>query len=55
MFEVGDTVVTMSAPGRFTVVAVAGPQVTIENSEGVRKMVLDTNLRKVERPLHDGK
>ena len=45
MLEVGDTVVTMGAPGRFTVITVAGPLVTIENGEGVRKTVLESNLR----------
>jgi hypothetical protein len=48
MMEVGDTVVTMGAPGRFTVIAVTGALVTIENAEGVRKTVLDSNLRKLE-------
>jgi hypothetical protein len=48
MLELGDTVVTMSAPGRFTVVTVAGPLLTIENSEGVRKTVLESSLRKIE-------
>ena len=47
MIDVGDTVITMGAPGRFAVVAVDGAQVTIESAEGVRKVVLDGNLRKV--------
>ena len=54
MMEVGDTVVTMGAPGRFTVITVAGPLVTIENAEGVRKTVLDTNLRKLEPARQNG-
>jgi len=50
MIVVGDTVVTMSAPGRFTVIAVAGPLITIQNAEGVRKTVFESNLRKMEPP-----
>jgi hypothetical protein len=45
MLKVGDEVVTMAAPGRFTVVSIEGTVVTIENSEGVRKSVLEWNLR----------
>jgi len=39
----------MSAAGRFKVVAVNGSQITIENSAGVRKVVLESNLRTVTR------
>ena len=52
MLEVGDTVVTMGAPGRFTVITVAGPRVTIESSDGVRKTVLESNLRKIKPAQH---
>ena len=41
MLQVGDEVVIMSAPGRFTVTAVDGQLVTIENPEGIRKTVLE--------------
>ena len=50
MLQVGDCVVTMSAPGRFRVVAVDGDVVTIENDDGVRKPVLEGNLRTVPAP-----
>ena len=43
--KVGDTVVTMGAPGRFKVIAVDHNAITIENEEGVRKTVRDVNLR----------
>lgn len=45
MFEIGQEVVLMSAPGRFRVVEVDGPYVTIENDLGLRKKVLDRALR----------
>jgi hypothetical protein len=48
MIRIGDEVVTMSAAGRFRVTAVDGAKVTIENDEGVRKTVLETNLRPVK-------
>jgi hypothetical protein len=48
MVHVGDEVVVMTAPGRFRVVAVDGAVVTIENSEGVRKTVLEQSLRTLE-------
>ena len=54
MMDVGDTVVTMGAPGRFTVITVAGPLVTIENGDGVRKTVLESNLRKLAPAAHNG-
>ena len=43
--HVGDEVVIMSAPGRFTIVAINGPVLTLENKEGVRKTVNVTNVR----------
>lgn len=52
--EIGDTVVTMGAPGRFTVITVEGPLVTIENADGVRKTVLEGNLRRIEAAPHNG-
>jgi hypothetical protein len=48
MVHVGDEVVVMTAPGRFRVVAVDGAVVTIENSKGVRKTVLEHSLRTLE-------
>ena len=54
MMEIGDTVVTMGAAGRFTVITVVGPLVTIENGDGVRKTVLESNLRKLESPHGSG-
>jgi hypothetical protein len=45
--RVGEEVVTMSAPGRFTIVAIDGPLLTLENREGVRKTVHVTNVRTV--------
>jgi len=50
MLEVGDTVVTMGAPGRFTIVTVDGPLFTIESGDGVRKTVLESTLRKIGNP-----
>jgi hypothetical protein len=43
--QIGDEVVIMSAPGRFTIVAIDGPVLTLENGEGVRKTVHVTNVR----------
>lgn len=40
----------MSAPGRFLVVAVEGQVVTIENENGVRKLVLAPSLRSIGEP-----
>jgi hypothetical protein len=48
MVQIGDEVVVMSAPGRFRVVALDGVVVTIENAEGVRKTVLERNVRVVQ-------
>jgi hypothetical protein len=53
MLQIGDEVVTMASPGRFTVVAVDGSVITIENAEGVRKAVLEWNVRPLEKvPVH---
>jgi len=54
MLQVGDEVVIMSVPGRFTVVAVAGDQITIENQAGLRKVVLAQAARRVEAPGDGG-
>lgn len=43
--KVGDKVITMGSPGRFTVIAVDGEALTIENEDGVRKTVRDVNVR----------
>ena len=50
MLQVGDTVFTMATAGYFRVIAKDGMVVTIENEEGVRKTVFETNVRKFERP-----
>ena len=47
--RVGDEVVIMSAPGRFTIVAIDGPVLTLENREGVRKTVHVTNVRTIPK------
>ncbi|MFI5397290.1 MAG: hypothetical protein ACHQ9S_17255 [Candidatus Binatia bacterium] len=49
MMQVGDEVVVMSAPGRFKVVAIDDSVVTIENAEGLRKTVLEQNVRTVDK------
>ncbi|MFN8625601.1 MAG: hypothetical protein U0587_06400 [Candidatus Binatia bacterium] len=49
MLCVGDEVVLMSAAGRFTIVAVEGGVLTIENAQGVRKTVLESSVRTVEK------
>ena len=49
MVQVGDEVVVMSAAGRFKVVAIDGTVLTIENAQGVRKTVLETSVRSVEK------
>ncbi len=49
MLHIGDEVVIMSAPGRFRVVAIEDAVATIENAEGVRKVVFEQSLR-VVRP-----
>jgi hypothetical protein len=53
MLQIGDQVVIMSAPGVFKIIAIDGPAVTIENAEGVRKLVLEGSLRTVgKQPPH---
>jgi hypothetical protein len=47
MLQIGDQVVTMSAPGVFRVIAIDGPTITIESAEGVRKLVLEGSLRSI--------
>jgi len=49
MFEIGDEVVTMGAPGRFRVIAIDGSAITIENEDGVRKRVHEVNIRTLEK------
>jgi len=48
MYEIGDEVVIMSAPGRWKIVAIEGDVLTIENSAGIRKQVLGQAVRKLE-------
>ena len=45
MLEIGDEGVIMSAAGIFKIIAIDGPTVTIENAEGVRKLVLEASVR----------
>ncbi len=49
--NVGDTVITMGAPGRFKVLSIDGDAVTIENDDGLRKTVRDVNLRVLANPV----
>lgn len=49
MLKVGDVVVTMSYPGLFTVVTIAGENVTIVDAEGRTRLVRGSNLRRVQR------
>ena len=49
MLEIGDAVVTMGAPGVFKVIAIDGPTVTIENREGIRKLVLQASVRTLDK------
>jgi hypothetical protein len=49
MLHIGEEVVVMSAPGRFKVVAVDGPLLTIENAQGLRKTVLEQNVRTLDK------
>jgi hypothetical protein len=49
MLHIGDEVVIMSAAGVFKIIAVDGPAVTIENAEGVRKLVLEGSVRTIDR------
>jgi len=48
MLRVGDTVVVMSAPGTFQVIAIDGDEVTIQANNGVVKIVLIQAVRKLE-------
>jgi hypothetical protein len=52
--RVGDEVVVMSAPGRFTIVAIDGAVLTLENREGVRKTVHVTNVRTIGKSNPEG-
>jgi hypothetical protein len=49
MVQIGDEVVVMSAPGRFRVIAVDAAVVTLENAEGVRKTVLESSIRTLQK------
>lgn len=49
MLQIGDEVVIMSAAGIFKVIAIDGPTVTIENAEGVRKLVLEASVRTIAK------
>jgi hypothetical protein len=51
MVQIGDDVVIMSAPGRFKVIAIDAAVVTLENAEGVRKRVLESSVRTLQKPL----
>lgn len=48
--KVGDIVVTMSYPGLFTVVAIAGDDVRIIDGDGLTHVVRGSNVRRVNRP-----
>jgi hypothetical protein len=43
--QTGDEVVIMSAPGRFTVIAIDGAALTLRNAEGMQKTVHVTGVR----------
>ncbi len=45
--QMGDEVVIMSAPGRFTVIAIDGPTLTLRNAEGVQKTVHISGVRRL--------
>jgi hypothetical protein len=49
VYQVGDEVIVMSSPGIFTIVAIEGDVLTIENAQGVRKQVLVQAVRKREK------
>jgi len=49
MLRPGDVVVTMSYPGLFTVVVVAGDDVKIVDATGTIRTVRAANLRRVTR------
>lgn len=48
MYQIGDQVIVMSSPGYFTIVAVDGDVLTIENEQGMRKQVFSQAVRKRE-------
>lgn len=50
MLTVGDTVVTMSYPGVFVIIAIDGEHVTIRNDAGELKVVGEANLRRLRGP-----
>lgn len=47
MLTVGDTVVTMSYPGVFTIVAIDDDVVTIRDDAGITRVVLQANVRRL--------
>jgi hypothetical protein len=49
MLKVGDVVVTMSYPGLFTVVALEGDDVRIDDGQGRTYLVRGSNVRRVTR------
>lgn len=51
--KIGDEVVIMSAPGRFKVIAVDGPVLTIESADGVRRVIYETGVRTVDKRASD--
>lgn len=53
MLKVGSEVVTMSAPGRFRVIAIDGPILRIANDAGQQKLVHVTNVRTIDRASDD--
>jgi len=50
MLAVGDTVVTMSYPGLFVVVALAADDVTIRDDTGTERVVRRANVRRLRQP-----
>ena len=50
MLKIGDTVVTMSHPGPFTVVDIVGDTITIVTAQGLRKVVRASNVRVIDKP-----
>ncbi len=49
MVKIGDTVVTMSHVAPFTVVEIVGTMLTIVTAQGLRKQVLASNVRLLEK------
>jgi hypothetical protein len=47
LYNVGQEVVLMSAPGRFRIVEVDGDIITIENDAGMRRKVCESAVRLV--------